>query len=250
MIINGDKTPQSNREEVRFGLQGGEYSKRITGPVDEVRKLIPALVAAGATGVFIHDSSPIATLEYTFGSIDMVTGNPADERPTSVYECQTAEVEKDILESDIAVTNGVNGTASETLLRKYLNGTDLTPAEVASLSANGTAVYGEIKAGFRSIRIMVPTLKISKVVSNAYTVKAAQTNVNRLIATAKVSTDESIPVGILFDLPANTTTKPNRSYAWLKKPPQVTITGGNRFAVSQEYEFGLWSTVIYGAVVS
>lgn len=250
MIINGDKTPQANREEVRFGMQGGEYSKRITGPAEEVKKLIPALVASGATGVFIQDQSPVATLEYSFGSIDMVTGNPADERPTVVYELHENMVEKDILAVDIPLSNSVNGTASETLLRKYLNGTDLTAAEVSSLSADATTLYGHIRAGQRSKAVHQPILKISKVVSNAYTVKANHANKGRILSTAKVSSDEGIPVSILFDLPADTTTKAGYVYAWLKNPPTATITGGNRFAISQEYQYGAWSTDIYGAVVT
>lgn len=248
IIINGDDSPQFNREEVRFGPGSGEYSMRVEGPVEKIRALIPQLIASGASGVFVSDKSPLATIEFSYGSIDPAIGFGAEnEQPSQIWEYFANEVEKDIMEADITAVNAVNGTASEKLLRKYIQGTDLTDSEVSSLSASAALLYADIKAGVRSIRVAVPTLKVSKFVSYTYQVKASIAGAGSVITTATLQSSESIPDSILFNLPAYTTSKPNRAYGWYKKFPNVQTVGKNGFTVSQEWEYGLWSTTLYGS---
>lgn len=244
-IINGSNEPQFNREEIRFGgLSGGEWSQRIQGPPDKLKALIGQLIQAGASGVYICDQSPIATIEFSIGTIEAITGNAANEAPQVSYECSTNEVEKDVLESDITVVNNLS-TSQKKLLRKRIDGTELNSTEEATLTGDAANLYQDILDGLRSVRVPVPTLRISKVVSNLYPVKASNTNAGKIHTTAQVSTAESIPVSILFELESKTTTKARRAYGWRKNYPDVTITGGNRFSISQQYEYGLWSTTIY-----
>ncbi len=249
-IINGSQEPQFNKEEIRFGQQGSEFSRRIQGPADAVKKLIPDIVSSGGSGVYICDSSPVATIEYSIGSMDAGdAGSAAAENPTTIYECASAFAEKDILYTDIAAVNGLTDDEKK-LLRGRIEGTPLTTAELASLGADAQSLHADIIEGVRSVRVAVPSLKVSKVVSNRYTIPLANTNAGRVLSSAKVSSDEAFPVSALFNLPSGTTTKPNRVYGWLKHFPTINVAGSNRFSMTQEYEFGLWSTVLYGDLVT
>lgn len=222
---------------------------RIEGPYDRVREYIPQLIAVGATGVFIRDKSELATLDFSIGSVDSIFDGSSVENPPQVWEYITNEVEKDIMETDIAAVNAVNGTADEKILRKAINGTELTSEEESGLSVGAAAIYADIKAGVRSVRVYVPTVRVSRTVSSSYQTKAANTNVGSILTTATLASNEGIPAWVLFTPPAYTTSKPNRAWGWFKKPPSITNSGGIRSTISQEWEYGLWSTTLYGAPI-
>lgn len=251
-IINGTKKPQFNCEVVSFGPAAGDYSVTVTGPRDEVRNLIGPLVAAGASGTYRCDQSPVATIEYSFGSIDAVTGNPADEAPQNIWELHANEVEKDILEADIAFINNLS-TSDKIQLQKWIDNPSQAIVFPDPFTPElETAYYEIIVARVRSVRVNQPTLRKSIVVSNRYQLKAALTDVRRIISTATLLTQEPTVTALLADLPAETpggAGKENREYGWYKKFPQVQLTGLNRFSINQEWEYGLWSTLILGEVL-
>lgn len=251
MNIVGDTTPQINREEIRFSpLGGGEYSRRIEGPVDAVRAMVQEVLSAGGSGVFVWDRGPNATLDYTLGSIDLAGGNAADETPQQIWELSAGVIEKDILRADLTIITGLS-SANKELLRKAIDGTALTPTEQATLSVNAALIYSDVKEGIRAIRFNFPTLSVTKIVSNSYQVKASLTNVGRLISTSTLSFQESIPSSILFNLPDLTPASGtvNKAYGWYKSYPTVTVSGRNKFSVRQEWEYDIWTTTLYGAVL-
>jgi hypothetical protein len=104
--------------------------------------------------------------------------------------------------------------------------------------------------GVHSYRLHVPVLRVSKLVSRSYPIKASLENVGRLITTETMQTSEGVPDALLFNLPeSRTIIKANTlsmAYAWYKNYPNVQQVAGARWSVTQTWEFGLYSTFIYG----
>jgi hypothetical protein len=250
--ILGKTSSTLNSEEVSFTPQAG-YSGRwaIEGPKESVRPLITRLAALGYSFTYLCDQSPKASIRYeTNGRPE--PGGSGVETPSLVWEYLANVAEIDVLEADIA---GINGISAENrrVIRDAIalpdpdNAPDFDPTDPNILSAQD--IYDLMLKGVRSFRVNVPTLKRSALVSGSYGVQASLSNVGSIITPATLTIQENIPGTILFSLPTFSSTKAGFVYAWYKKHPQVQQAGGNKWSVSQEWEYGLWPTLLYGTAL-
>jgi len=83
---------------------------------------------------------------------------------------------------------------------------------------DANALHTLMVNGVRSVRVNFPTLKVSKLVSTGYSVKASLTNAGRIISTTTLETAESIPGTLLFNLPNYSTTKGGFVFGWGRAP--------------------------------
>lgn len=263
-LVNGNPKPQFNSEEVHYTPNGSSsYGGKLEGPRDKLREMISQLVAAGATFSYICDQSPVATIQFEFGSIDAVTGNTADEivdSAKSSWELTGSQQEKAILSSNTPIVNYFTDAELKYLKKASEPGSDDSfpiyegPTPEIEAAKNSIARV-MIHNGAQDRIMFVPTLRSSKVVSANYQVKAALTNVGRLITTPTLKTQEAIPDGILFNLPEDTYEgglyfhTSDFAYSWLKNYPVVQVAGRGNFTIQQEWVYGLWSTAIYGAAL-
>lgn len=244
MTIAGKTSATANAVEIRYTPQDGWASTvQIEGPKSSVKPLLQQLAALGYAFSYREDQSPKGLVQYsTVGAIEP----GGTESPVLQWEYFANAAEIDVLEVDTANVNGISD-ANRRVIRNAINNPD--PDEVPSLTGNAQTLYQLMLSGVRSYRINQPTLRVSKIVSGSYGVQASLSNVGRIISTNTLSIQESIPNTILFELPNYTSSKTGFSFGWYKKFPTVQQSGGNRWSVSQEWEYGLWVPFLYGAVL-
>lgn len=239
--IRGKQSATLNSEEIRYDPQNGwSGSWTQEGPKEAVRPLLQQLAALGYSFVYNTDQNPKGIVRYsTVGAIEPGVA----EQPALTWEFFANSAEIDVLETDLSTVAAI----SDDDKRKIRNAIS-SPDPDSSPSISGTdaiTLYQLMLGGVRSFRINIPTLRVSKLVSGSYPVRASMTNVGRIITTNTLSIQEAIPSTILFELPNYSTAKAGFYYAWYKKHPNVQQSGGNKWNVSQEWEYGLWPTFLY-----
>lgn len=244
--------------------QSGQYTLvRAEGTRSEIEQLIPQMRQVSATYDIKKSFSGAAdVLEGRIPGPGFATSTP--EVPIDDWETMADEVEKDLLECDIAGIDGDIGGVENTglddseraLIRTILDqGVDSEDAyrfHLRSTTGFAADLYNLAVYGVRAKRVIVPHLRHTQTVSQLWTVKAALTNVERIISTTSLVATESVPSTILFNLPDKTTVRSIASklgYGWYKKYPSVKIAANRRMQIEQEWEYGLWSTVLYGAIL-
>jgi hypothetical protein len=95
-------------------------------------------------------------------------------------------------------------------------------------------------------------LRHTQTVNAQYAIKASLTNVGKVLSTATLQNDESIPNGLLFNLPAFSLppqyveTSGDLKYGWYKDFPTVRQIAGMKWNIEQEWQYGLYSVKLYG----
>lgn len=242
--ITGKAEAVQNVEEIRYSpTDGWSGTWQIEGPKAAVKPLIDQLAALGYNFTYRCDKNPLAQIQYsTIGTI----APGGQETPTLQWEYFANSAEIDVLEVDSANINSISDD-NRRIIRSAINNPDATTGP--TLTGNSLSLYQLMLGGVRSYRINQPTLRVSKIVSGSYGVKASLTNIGRIISTNTLSLQESIPNTILFELPNYISTKSGFSFGWYKKFPNVQQAGGNRWNISQEWEYGLWAPFLYGSVL-
>lgn len=243
--IRGKISNTQNATELRYTPTDGWSGQwQVEGPKAAVIPLLNQLAAQGYSLAYRCDQSPKASLVYSNqGSPD---GGVTPEQPTLVWEYFANVAEIDVLEVDTAAISGISD-ADKRKIREGIATPD--PDNAPDLTGNALTLYQLMLGGVRSFRINIPTLRVSKLVSGSYGVKASLTNVGRIISTSTLSIQEAIPATILFELPSFVSGKSGFAYAWYKKFPNVQQAGTFKWSISQEWEYGLWPTFMYSAVL-
>lgn len=243
MQVNGQKGafPQPGH----FGRsEAGAYTVKIfEGTLAEIYQVASIVEASGGLWEI--------TESYTGAKHRMECRFPIDfnttETPVHDWELFAQEVEKDVLQADIGALDGISQKEKERIRAAI----DNPSSSQSPALTNPTAIslYLEMLDGLRSVRVAVPTLRHTQTVSTLWLVGAALTNVGRIISTGSLFSLESVPGGLLFNLPAGNSSRASAQYGWYKKFPTVRISAGHRIQLEQEWEYGLWSTLIYGSTL-
>jgi hypothetical protein len=207
----------------------------------------------------LEESGPNATVTATMSNID--GSNQTPEVPVDNWELVPGEVEKDLLEADIAAANLVNDTDKKTLRNLIAQppslGTKIDNAWALTTftgtneeKAAAFEMYQVILKGQRSVKMFAPVLRRTRTVSNQYAVREANTNSGRLIKTSSLESVEQVPASFLISFGQPPFSKVpldqvRYTYAWFKHPPTLQVAANNRIQITQQWEFGLWSILIY-----
>ncbi len=237
-------------QPIKFGMSDtGPYSVRtFHGTRTDILAFLPSLQLSGAT-YEIRDtfSGTRVELEIKFSTAP----GGGSEVPVDNWEYFAGEVEKDLLDSGLSGIETITD-ADKKLIRELV----LDPSlGFTFANVNSDSAYRLILAGVKSARILTPAVRHTATVSNTYTVPASLAHVGQIISTNALAALENFPSGLLFVLPNpidptpldNTASYPTRKYGWYKKHPTVRIAANQKIQIEQEWEFGLWSTFIYGA---
>lgn len=184
-------------------------------------------------------------------------GSTAAETPVLTWELTGSPVQKDILNSDLAVVESL-GDHDLTILRDIFDGkVDVAKFKEASPAfnyegGNPYALFNLMLVGVRDRKEFQPVLKKNQTVSREYEVAAALSRVGQILTTSFLVLEETtIPKSISNNLPNKTkTAKCERAtlffyWGWLKSYPTITATSWNRIQVTQEFEWGLWPELMY-----
>lgn len=264
-IITGNPGAIITAQSVKAGpFDATSLKSRIEGPSEAVIQLLASYLGSDVSIEYTKEPSPNATLEVE--QVGAILGQP--EQPFPYWELFATESQIDITAADIPLINGITPSGMNQVL-SYLQGDPNNyPATADSFDAGDGnnqqscfALLALLAQGVKYYDVAVPTLKRTQVVSGAWPVQAALTNINRVLSTPSLISLEQVPTTLLFNLPYGVTSKtiqiqppaggslPTFGYGWLKKYPQVTQTGLNRWVMNQTWLYQLWSIDVFGPLL-
>jgi predicted outer membrane lipoprotein len=187
--------------------------------------------------------------------------NGIDPRTDRVdnWEFFAQHAEKDLLEAAVetaairALTDNQISTI-RALLEVPPNPTAVPPDPIVTdedfgggdSGLNAYEVYRLMLKGARSFPIEQPMLRHTITTSNQYAVAYALLNVRKIVSSATVVGTENIPRAILFTLPFEVSSNSDYAYGWYKMFPTVQQIALLKWQIVQEYQYGLWATLIWG----
>lgn len=225
------------------------------GPKLAIRQLVAFVNTLGVWS--LEENGPNGTLVLEMTGTLGADGTPT-EVPLDQWELVPGAVEKDLLEADNAVINGLTDMEKRAIRDAVANPDKfLTSDPSFAVNPNAMETYRLMLKGMRAIRLFAHVLKHTRTVSNNYAVQASNTNVGNILKNATVIANEGIPAGFLISLagpPYNSVSLsaaaplgfPIYDYGWFKHPPTLSISAGSKLQISQEWEFGLWAVLAYG----
>lgn len=249
-VINGQTG--AHEQPVKFGRDtSGPYVERTWHGTRAAITAQYNLCVAGGGVCEVTTGIGVDKLTARF-SIQQDTGGGTTEVPVDQWEFLASHVEKDVLEADVTFSPALTDHDKKQL-KNYLVNPPASPSDVAAWdNATGSNLFELMENGLRSITVNAPTLRHTQTVSNVYTVRAALTNVGKIISSSTLMISEAIPTTVLFNLPFDTVKRSfggGLSYGWRKMHPSVTIAARSKLQITQEWEYGLWSNLLYGAAL-
>lgn len=209
----------------------------------------------------IEETGPNATL--TAQSNTLPGSDETGTVLTDVWELRSAEVEKDILEADIAGIAGIPA-ATKQKIRHLIDTRDESTVIEQTFGTPGiepavTAlkVYNLMVKGVKSVRVYAPILTRRITVSSKYSTAVPMANVGRVLKSTTMvqsaGNGESVPATFLIPLNSAPFTSVSAdatlAYGWLKGYPALVASAGGRTELTQEFQFGLWSVLLYGVAL-
>ena len=251
-IVVGTQTAIEQPQVYGYQVGRGYYTRRrwrVTSATD-VDALTVQLLALGYS--YDVSTSQDGAIFEVDARLESEPTNPAPEATilSETWERDTQVTEKDILESDVLKIGAL--TQSEKQIIKHQLAQQNPTFVSAGLSTDAQEVYRLMLTGVKSVRVYSPVILRTRLAANNYAVKVADTNVGKRLSTAQMTSFENAPPTILFNLPTNTKVRGDSAtigleYGFLKKPARVLQQGDGRWQIVQEYDYDLWSTLLYAA---
>lgn len=194
----------------------------------------------------------LSTLEAEIGG-DPEGQTPGDE-VTDSWEMLPNRVDKDILESDVPIINTLTATEIEAIQAAFRTppkaGTPLTTTFPTN-TANCKTVLDLLNSKVTSKGVDQPVLRHTWMVPPGVPFAPELTNVGLIYSAPSLYGLEGVPNDFLVPLASMPYGPVNRegialSYGWLKAWPIFRRAAWNRREVHSEFQFGLWSDVLYG----
>jgi hypothetical protein len=164
-------------------------------------------------------------------------------------------LEADFPFGSLAAVSKVNKDKITDALNRPTDFASTNPTFSGADATSALSLYLLLKSGVKSFPVEATIIRRSRLVSNSYTVQASQTNCNRIISTASMSSIEGVPGDILFSVPTPPTvvqlveTAGDLKYGWRKVRPNVTRSAYSKWRIVQTWQFGLWPVRLFGAVL-
>ena len=125
-------------------------------------------------------------------------------------------------------------------VRKYVDSKETPP----TFSGDQQVLYNLAIRGVDSYPIYQPIVVVTDTASRDYPWATEFAYYGYTFSTAGMIQDAYLTSGWKSRLPNDTSNLTGFIYGWLKKPPEVVSVGGNKTQLVQEYEYGLWATVL------
>lgn len=230
-----------------FSPQRGWYTIRVwRGTNSALRSLLPLLKNAGYEFQLDEGYGAIGTVR---AQIPDRTDGSAEE-VINLWELDNNSATKDILETDDSGINSISATHKRAI-RAQIQSPDEDENSAQGSFSNPVAqqVYDLMMKGVREKVVYQQVLRHTQTVSTNYQVAASRTNVRRIISKASMANQENIPIWIYDSMDDGTSAQTGLAYGWYKEPPKITVVSYQRTQISQQWTFGLWSTLLYGALL-
>lgn len=263
-------TADATEQGISYGWDRsrGPFTRRtFKGVRTAIDALIPQLVAQGYAYEVRQLPGNIYELEATIGDDVSGSGTNIANQVVETWELRPNKVQKDIFEADAAAIKALKASWIEQI-KFWLNNpprggsdsivwSDLAGDPVGTAATASNPVFKLMRAGVTHWNIHQPVLTHSLSVPLYANANFNFNNLGKLIPTAKLFTQEGLTSDYI--LPLNTLAAqfpaPSRTdgvtlvYGWYKGFPTMTTSSEGRRSVVVDYEFGLWSTLLYGSLV-
>lgn len=252
VTINGSGMEEQPIERGWEKKRGFFTVRKWRGPEAYAITLRANLVNSGAYNSVSMREGPVWEIEARADAdVDDNNEPDPDESEVDTWEMSANRVEKDLLTADIAAVNDLS-TGDLKALRAYASGDSATDYESYTWDDSGSSdpqgLFKMLKAGVRSIAVLQPVIRHTTTVSDSYVIASALTNVGSILKTSTLIAAENIPASILNNLPADATRTLDGityTYGWYKGCPTITDTIDGKVQIQQEWEYGLWTPVLY-----
>lgn len=239
-ILLGSGAAQEQPQSRGFSpTRGWQTIRTWKGEQNAIIDVANALVFFGYEVQIDHGPGRVSTVRGQIGVNEELGG----EEPVNLWEIQPITYTKDILESDLALVDALTDNEVQGI-RSAIQNPD--PANIPALTGDAQTIYDLMKLGVRDVKKFTVTLRHTQTVSNNWAVPLSLTNVNQIISTDTLISQEGPPGWIADSMPSVVSTRAGLSYGWFKSFPTITVVSYNRTQLVQEWEYGLWSTFIYG----
>lgn len=184
-------------------------------------------------------------------------GQPA-EQPVNTWELNANPVEKDLLQADIAAVNNLD-PADRKKLRDHFDGKiDAETYDNSNDDYWTNPTWGEPDAlmqlwlaGTKSVIVYQPILTHALTVSRYYQIPASLSGVGEIWTSAQlVAAETTMPADLAANLPTSSYVSKSGItngflWGWMKVYPHITAAAFSKRQLNQEFQWGLWSTVLY-----
>jgi len=243
-LILGSSNAIEQPQTVGYSPSRGWYTVRTwKGKKNAIDTLSNSLVSAGYEFQIDHGPGGISTVR-----AQTPQNLSSAEEAVNLWEIQPIAFTKDILEADIAAIESISED-DKIAIRHAIQSPPDPPTSPALTDPNAIDTYLLMLSGVREIKKFSITLRHTQTVSNQWAVPISLTNVNRLHSTATLISDEAPPGWIASTMPTFVSNRAGLVYGWYKSLPTITIVSYQRTQLVQEWEFGLWATFLYGALL-
>lgn len=114
------------------------------------------------------------------------------------------------------------------------------------------SIYALMQQGVTAFPVEQPILRRTWTTSNQYGTQYALINTGRILSSATLAATENLPGALLFNIPNFSWIDPNPNapslaYGWYKRFPTIQQVALLKWNIVQEWEYGLWATLLWGA---
>lgn len=259
-VILGNGTAVATELPARAGWspQRGPYQIRTwQGPHSAIKVKAQWLQSMGYSYELRESPSGLSTIEATTSDPSQNNDGPPYQNVVENWELRPNKVQKDILESHCAAVNALT-EEDASKLRKYLDGNGNRDVSPAFETAGATDLFRLITAGVKSWEIPQVVLVHTITVPLNYTVYFNYGYMNRIMSVNALMRWERLPFDYLLPMRAIAAlfVPPTRLdgvsmvYGWKKGYPTLAMSSQGRRELQIDYEFGLWPTLLYGALIA
>ena len=221
---------------------------------EAIGAMVSMLTATGGANYEVTESFGKSRLTihtpYTLFGLD-----PRTDR-VELWEFFAQHAEKDLLEASVeSQIISTLSTLNIQTIRLYLqsppNVKDGDPdVDLSSFTdgnpANALEVYQLMLAGVRSYPIEQPVIRHTITTSNRYSINRSLANVRAILSTQSLLAFNNIPNALLFNIPNDVSNNPSFAYGWRQLFPTAQQVALLKWQIVQEWQYGLWATLIWG----
>jgi len=236
MTSQGNQAATLTRTSTGFNKQSGKFlQKRWEGTQDGINT-VEAEVALTADD---YTKDPEGGGKWSLTArFSAFTEEGTEETPVSEERVRFNDIQKSIY------AHPSFSTLTQTQLEDVRRAVQDSEGAAFTVPLQQT-LYDLVIGGVESFHVYQPAVVVTDTASENYPWNVGFSDFGKIFTTAGMIADAELDSGWKANLPASTGAPSGFIYGWLKKPPEIVTVAGNKTQLVQEYEYGLWSDVLY-----
>jgi len=244
-------------QPIKFGWSPdrGPYTQRSwKGTETQVKSKINEIISLGGSYEVEQLAGEFWMITASYGN-NTGGGDQSGNEVTDQWELVPNVVSQNLLESQYSKVAGLSTTQVKQIKDSLAQNVEPSASGFAS---DQLTVYTLMHSNVDTVSVSQPVLQHNWLVPIGVNLAYSYSNIDRIFTTASLISTEGVPADLAVSISAWTASFANPSYGsnrvalvfgWKKLAPTQRIANNGRREITQGFEFGLWSTDIYGATV-